>query len=33
MMFSLSYEQLTQMAEEEIKQCDFAGMEPIMSGK
>ncbi len=23
MMFSLSYEQMTQMAEEEIKQCDF----------
>ncbi|HBZ9189435.1 TPA: hypothetical protein ACN7S9_004201 [Klebsiella pneumoniae] len=23
MLFSLSYEQMTQMAEEEIKQCDF----------
>lgn len=23
MIFSLSYEQMTQMAEEEIKQCDF----------
>lgn len=23
MMFSLSYEQMTQMPEEEIKQCDF----------
>ncbi|HHC2742290.1 hypothetical protein ACJWVH_25290 [Klebsiella pneumoniae] len=23
MMFSLSYEQMTQMAEEEINQCDF----------
>lgn len=23
MTFSLSYEQMTQMAEEEIKQCDF----------
>ncbi len=32
MTFSLSYEQMTQMAEEEIKQCDFAGMEPIMLG-
>jgi hypothetical protein len=32
MLFSLSYEQMTQMAEEEIKQCDFAGMAPIMSG-
>ncbi len=33
MLFSLSYEQMTQMAEEEIKQCDFRRMAPIMSGK
>ncbi len=33
MMFSLSYEQMTQMAEEEIKQCDFSqGWNPLCLG-